>query len=151
MKKIFFFLLSAMISGTSFSQFVARAEIKEDIPGICDKKNVYTLLAMLDGQKEAVAAVKDAAIEKMLADSVVYLKDKADYNDKGMVSIIINCKGDVVKCEIDNKTKSPELDEQVVKVFKTVTFTKPGKLNGKSVDSLRLWSFEIKNGKITIN
>ncbi len=151
MKKILFFLLAAMISGTSFSQFVARAEIKEDIPGICDKKNVYTLLAMLDGQKEAVAAVKDAAIEKMLADSVVYLKDKADYNDKGMVSIIINCKGDVVKCEIDNKTKSPELDEQVVKVFKTVTFTKPGKLNGKSVDSLRLWSFEIKNGKITIN
>lgn len=151
MKKIFFFLSSAMIYGTSFSQFVARAEIKEDIPGICDKKNVYTLLAMLDGQKEAVAAVKDAAIEKMLADSVVYLKDKTDYNDKGMVSIIINCKGDVVKCEIDNKTKSPELDEQVVKVFKTVTFTKPGKLNGKSVDSLRLWSFEIKNGKITIN
>lgn len=151
MKKMFFFLLSAMISGTSFSQFVARAEIKEDIPGICDKKNVFTLLAMLDGQKEAVAAVKDAAIEKMLADSVVYLKDKADYNDKGMVSIIINCKGDVVKCETDNKTKSPELDEQVVKVFKTVTFTKPGKLNGKSVDSLRLWSFEIKNGKITIN
>lgn len=151
MKNIFFFLLSAMISGTSFSQFVARAEIKEDIPGICDKKNVFTLLAMLEGQKEAVAAVKDAAIEKMLSDSVVYLKDKADYNDKGMVSIIINCKGDVVKCEIDNKTKSPELDEQVVKVFKTVTFTKPGKLNGKSVDSLRLWSFEIKNGKITIN
>lgn len=151
MKKIFFVLVCTMISFSSFSQFVARAAIKEDIPGICDRKNVFTLLEMLEGQKEAVCSVKDADIEKMLADSVLYLKDKAGYNDKGMVSIIINCKGDVVKCEIDNKTKSPELDEQVVSVFKKLTFTKPGKLNGKSVDSLRLWSFEIKDGKIKIN
>lgn len=151
MKKSIFILLGTIISLSSFSQFVARAEIKENIPGICDKKNVFTLLEMLEGQKEAVCAVKNADIEKMLADSVVYLKDKAEYNDKGMVSIIINCKGAMVKCEIDNKTKSPELDEQVVKVFSTLTFTKPGKLSGKSVDSMLLWSFEIKNGKITIN
>jgi hypothetical protein len=68
-----------------------------------------------------------------------------------MVSIIINCKGEVVQCKIDNKSKSPVLDEQVVTVFKTLTSWKAGKLNGKEVDSLKLWSFEIKKGKLTLN
>jgi hypothetical protein len=76
--------------------------------------------------------------------------DKLNYNDKGMVSIIINCKGEVVQCKIDNKSKSPILDQQVVNVFKTLTSWKPGKLNGKDVDSMRLWSFEVKNGKIKL-
>ena len=60
-------------------------------------------------------------------------------------------KEEVVQCKIDNKTKSPVLDEQVVNVFKTLTDWKPGKLNNKEVDSLKLWSFEITDGKISLN
>jgi len=138
------------ISFISFSQFVAKAEIKEDIPGLCDKRNVYTMLPMFDGQEEAVCTMKKTEIEKILNDSVSYLKDKPNYIDKGMVSIIINCKGNVAQCKIDNKTKAPELDDQVVNVFKTLAFSKSGKLNGKNVDSMTLWSFEIENGKIKL-
>ena len=105
---------------------------------------------MLGDQKEAVCSVKESEIAKMLNDSVQYIKDKPDYNDKGMVSIIINCKGEVVQCKIDNKTKSPLLDDQVVNVFKTLTSWKAGKLNGKNVDSIKLWSFEISNGKLLL-
>jgi hypothetical protein len=151
MKKILVTLILTFLSAISFAQFVARAEIKEDISGICDKKNVYALLAMLKGQKEAVCSVSKSDIEKMLNDSVQFIKDKPDYEDKGMVNIIINCKGEVVQCKIDNKTKSTELDEQVVNVFKTLTSWKPGKLNDEKVDSLRLFSFEISKGKFKVN
>jgi hypothetical protein len=134
----------------SFSQFVARADIKEKIEGLCDRKNVYALLTMFKRQKEAVCSVKDPAIEQILNDSVTFIKDKADYTDKGMVSLIINCKGEVVQCKIDNKTKSEVLDNQIVKVFKLFTSWKAGKLNGDNVDSIKLWSFEIKDGKIKL-
>ena len=150
MKKVSLLLLFTKLSLLSFSQLVARAEIKENIEGICDIKNVYALLEMFKEQKEAVCSVKDPEIEKMLNDSVQYIKDKPGYKDKGMVSLIINCKGEVVQCKIDNKTKSLLLDEQVVNVFKTLTSWKAGKLNGKNVDSLKLWSFEISDGKIRL-
>jgi len=151
MKKIALLLPFILLSVISFAQFVARAEIKEKIDGLCDNKNVYVLLEMLGDQKEAVCAVKNAEIEKMLADSVTFLKDKGDYKDKGIVSMVINCKGEVVQCKIDNKTKSEALDEQIVKVFKSLTSFKAGKLNGKNVDSMKLWGFDIVDGKIKIN
>ncbi len=150
MKKIALIILLIQFSVCSHAQFVARAEIKEDIPGLCDKSNVYALLPMLGDQKEAVCSVQKTEIEKMLNDSVQFIKDKPGYKDKGMVSLIINCKGDVVQCKIDNKTKSPVLDEQVVNVFKTLISWKAGKLNGKKVDSIKLWSFDISDGKITL-
>jgi hypothetical protein len=67
-----------------------------------------------------------------------------------MVNIIINCKGEVVQCEIDNKTKYPELDNQIVAVFSSLGKWKPGKINGDRVDVSKLWSFVIENGKISI-
>ncbi len=150
MKKISSLLVLFLISVSAYTQFVARAEIKEKIEGICDIKNVYTLFPMFGDQVEAVCSVADSTIEAKLNKEVEFLKDKPNYKDKGMVSIIINCKGEVVQCKIDNETKSTVLDEQVVNIFKTLTSWKAGKLNGKEVDSLRLWSFEIKKGKLTL-
>jgi len=151
MKKIVAVLVLMQISFAGYTQMVARAEIKEKIEGICDIKNVYTLFPMFGDQVEAVCAVPDSAIEGKLNREVQFLKDNPKYKDKGMVSIIINCKGEVVQCKIDNETKSPVLDEQIVNVFKTLTSWKAGKLNGKEVDSLKLWSFEIKKGILTLN
>jgi hypothetical protein len=135
----------------SFAQFVARMEIKEHIDGLCDEKNVYAFLPMLKGQSEAVCPVSNATIRNRLENEVVFLKDSANYEGKGMVNIIINCKGDVVKCETDNKTKSPILDQQIVAVFNSLGKWKPGKLNGEKVDSSKLWSFKIEKGKIIID
>lgn len=135
----------------AMSQFVARLEVKDSIPGICDSKEVYNLFPMFKGQEEAVCPVAEEEIQKRLNQEVGFLKEHTNYKDKGMVNIIINCKGDVVKCEMDNKTKSEELDRQIVAVFNSLGSWKAGKLNGKPVDSSRLWSFEIKKGKITIN
>jgi DNA-binding protein YbaB len=151
MKKILLFLLLFQAAMVSYSQMVAKVEIKEKIDGICDSKNVYALFPMFGDQAEAACATADSTIENRLNAEVDFLKDKPKYTDKGMVSIIINCKGEVVQCKIDNKSKSTILDDQVVAVFKTLIAWKSGKLNGKEVDSLKLWSFEIKKGKLTLN
>ncbi|WP_369403734.1 energy transducer TonB [Flavihumibacter petaseus] len=67
-----------------------------------------------------------------------------------MINIIINCKGEAVQCKVVNKSKSPILDEQVLNVFKSLTSWKPGRLNDNDVDSMKLWSYEVKDGKITL-
>ena len=83
--------------------------------------------------------------------AVTFLKENPKHNDKGMVFIWINCKGEVIKCEMDNKTKDANLDSQIIAVFNSLGKWDAGLLNGKPVDSLRLYSFEIKKGKISIN
>jgi len=149
MKKIFILLLLACGTAAS-AQFVAKMEVKEPIPGICDDKEVYALFPMFEGQVEAVAPVtKDELLKKL--NEISYLKDNPKTKTKGMVSLVINCKGKVVQCEMDgnNKTSSEALDKQIVAVFNSLGEWKPGKLNGKEVDSSRLFSFKVKGGKIS--
>jgi hypothetical protein len=67
-----------------------------------------------------------------------------------MVNLIVNCKGELVRCVIDNKTKNPELDSQIVAVFSELKVWTAGKINNNSVDTSLLYSFVIKNGKITL-
>ncbi|RYG02367.1 MAG: hypothetical protein EOO02_10715 [Chitinophagaceae bacterium] len=141
-------LAHLLTSLSSYSQFVARVDIKEKIEGICDANNVIVVIPMYKGQTKAVCAVADSTIVRRLNTEVEYLKDKKDDNDQGIVRILINCKGQVVKCDTDKKTKDPILDEQILAVFKTVTFTKPAKLKKANIDSLVFWSFEIANGVI---
>jgi hypothetical protein len=52
---------------------------------------------------------------------------------------------------MDNKTKSPELDKQIEALFNSLTGWKAGTLNGKAVDSMLLFSFEIKKGQVVID
>lgn len=143
--------MAVIIYSTSMAQFAARMEVKEHIKGICDKKNVYAIFPMFKDQEEAKCPASKEDIVKRLNSEVTFLKDSSTYEDKGMVNIIINCKGEVVKCEMDNKTKSSELDKQIVAVFNSLGNWKPGKVNGSNVDTVKLWSFEIRKGQISIN
>jgi hypothetical protein len=65
-----------------------------------------------------------------------------------MVNCIINCKGELIRCEIDNKSGSDELDNQVLKVFSSLKTWKAGTLDGVAVDTTILYSIEIKKGII---
>ncbi|MBX9784507.1 MAG: hypothetical protein K2X48_14555 [Chitinophagaceae bacterium] len=146
------FFLTALISCffiLSNAQFVAKMEVKEPIPGICDSKNVCVMFPTFKRQEEAVCPVTNEEILKRLNAEVSFLKDKPDYTDKGMIGIIINCKGVVVQCKMDNKTKSTELDQQIEAVFNSLGEWKAGKLNKKSIDTSRLFSFKIVNGVFT--
>lgn len=142
------FLLMCMIAS---AQFVATMEIKEPIPGLCNDKKVYALFPSFKGQEEAVCPVSKEQILERLNNEIQYLKNNPKYDDKGMIGLIINCKGEVVRCQMDNKTKTPELDNQIEAVFNSLGEWTSGKLNGKEVDTSRLFSFKIKNGKITFD
>ena len=67
-----------------------------------------------------------------------------------MVGLIVNCKGELVQCAIDNKTKSSELDAQIVAVFAKLQKWTAGKVNNVPVDTSVLYSFTIENGKIVL-
>lgn len=130
---------------------VARMEVKEPIKGVCDNSNVLAILPIPgNGQIEAKAPKTKEEIIQELNSKVTFLKDKPDYKDKGMVNLIINCKGELVRCEMDNKTKSPELDKQIVAVFAEMKDWTPGMVNNNSVDTVVLYSFAIENGKISL-
>ena len=83
--------------------------------------------------------------------NLIFLKDKPDYEDKGMVSLIVNCNGEMVQCGTSNKTESPELDRQIVAVFDEMKIWTAGKVRKYPVDTVVLYSFTIKNGKISLN
>ena len=133
------------------AQFIARVEVKEDIPGICNKEEVYALFPSLKGQEVPVCPVSKAEILKRLNSEVPFLLDNPRYKDKGMIGLFINCRGEVVQCKMDNKTKSEELDSQIEKVFNSLGDWKPGKLDGNEVDASELFSFTIKNGKFSFD
>lgn len=151
MRPVLLILLMLIFCTTSFAQFVAKMEIKEPIPGLCNEKEVYALFPSFKGQKEAVCPLSKDAIEERLNSEVQFLKDNPGYEDKGMMGLVINCKGDVVKCKMDNKTKSPELDQQIEAVFNSLGEWKAGKLNNRNVDTSKLFSFKIEQGKIALN
>lgn len=153
MKRVMLLLLIVLVHYTSSAQFVARMQPKETdtLTGVCDRNNIYTMFSMFKGQEEAVCSVSDKEIEKKLNAEVAYLKDHPDTDDKGIISVVINCKGEVVRCQTDNKTKSEELDKQILAVFLPLTDWKPAKLNGKKVDSLILFGFDIVKGKISLH
>jgi hypothetical protein len=131
---------------------IARMEVKEPIPGVCDNENVIVILPFLGNDQVAAKAPKtDAELSQELNAKVTFLKDKPDYEDKGIINLIVNCKGEMVRCQIDNKTKSPELDSQIVAVFATMKSWKAATVNGQAVDSAVLFSFTIKNGKIIVS
>jgi hypothetical protein len=149
MKKALLIFTAVLICISVSAQFVARMEVKEPIPGICNEKEVYALFPSFKGQKPAVCPVSKDDILKRLNTEVEFIKTNPDFADKGMIGLVINCKGQVVKCEMDNKTKSPELDKQIETVFNSLGAWKPGKLNGKEVDTSVLFSFNINNGTFT--
>jgi hypothetical protein len=142
-------LLFPLLACTPVSaQFVAKLEVKEPIEGVCNDKEVYALFPMFDGQEEAICPLSKEAVQKRLNAELAYLQENPKHSDGGMVHLLVNCKGEVVSCQMDHKTKSPVLDEQIIAVFKALGNWQPGKLNGKAIDSSNLWSFKIKRGKV---
>ncbi len=151
MKKSSLIILTTLWAMSVSAQFVAKMEVKEEIPGICDKNEVYVLFPSFKGQEEAACPMTKKDILQKLNSEVPFLKDNPKYKDQGMIGLVINCKGEVVKCKMDNKSKTPELDKQIEDVFNSLGSWQAGKLNAKAVDSSVLFSFKIKNGKFTFD
>lgn len=147
MKKLLLLLLTLSPLALS-AQVVAKMQIDHNIPGLCYENEVYVLLPGFSGQVQAVCPVSKNQILEKLNNEVKFIKDNPKHNDKGMVSIVTNCDGKVVECQMDTHTKNKDLDAQVLAVFSNLGKWEPGKINGKRVDSITLYSFRVKSGKI---
>lgn len=135
------------------AQFEAKVQVDEPIEGLCDKKNVYAMFAMFDGQVEMKCDLDQAAIEEKLNAELPFLAANPKFKSKKhvMLNVWVNCKGELVWCAMDGngESGSAELDEQIVAVFKSLTGWKPATMNGRPVDSMKIWGMEVKNGKLT--
>lgn len=151
MKKLTLFLLVSTFSLAASAQLVATLQLTEDVPGICDKENVYALFPGFEGQVEAVCPMTEDQIVQKLNAEVAFLKENPKYKDKGMMGLLINCNGEVVQCQMDNKTKSPELDKQIEAVFNSLGEWKAGTYKGIEVDTSLLYSFTIKKGVLSFD
>ncbi len=155
---VFVFCAALVMTGcssskdTSVANFVARMQVTEPIPGVCDNSNVIVVLPLSgNGQTEAVPPKTFEEVTVELNEQVTFLKTQPDFKGEGVVQLIINCQGDLVRCQIDKKTKHPEIDEQVIAVFSNLKKWYPGTLNKRTIDTLQLVGFEIADGKFTLN
>lgn len=140
----------AIKKNSSLGDMVAYMQVDDPIPGVCDNTKVIAILPFSgNGQIEALAPLSDAEIIEKLNTEVDFLKDHPDHKDEGMVHLIVNCKGEMVRCEIDNKTQSPELDKQIVAVFAKMLDWEAGSINGEALDTIVLYSFKINKGVIS--
>jgi hypothetical protein len=151
MRKLITTLFIVALCAGARAQFVAKMEVKEPIPGVCNNDAVYALFPSFKGQQQAICPVSKEQIIARLNSEVQFLKDNPEYEDKGMIGLIINCKGEVVQCKMDNRTKSAELDRQIEAVFNTLGEWQAGKFKKKAVDSSRLFSFKILSGELSFD
>ncbi|MCW3085425.1 MAG: hypothetical protein JWP12_2791 [Bacteroidetes bacterium] len=149
MKKItiLFFAIIAF-KAVSAQMMIATMEVKEPIPGTCSEKTVYALFGGFKGQTQAVPPITEKEMMKKLQEELAFLKENPHYKGTLMMSCIINCKGEMVRCEVDNKSGNDQLDQQVLAIFNTFKTWGAGTLNGNAVDCVELFSIDIKKGKV---
>ena len=141
-------LVSCGTSNSSFNNMVATVQVKEPMEGICDNSKVYAILPFDgNGQEEAEHAMSNEQLIKRLNEEVQFLSENSSFNSEGMINVWINCKGQLVKVETDKETGTPELDKQILSIFRTLEKWSPATMHGTPVDSMLIYSFEIKDGK----
>lgn len=152
MKKSILILVVLLGALSVKSQFVMKMEMKVAIEGICDKDEVYALFSSFDDQDEAVCPINEEELEKKLNSEIKFLKENKKFKSKkGVINLIINCKGELIQSEMSNTTGSKELDKQLEDFFNSLGEWSAGKLDGKPVDSTRLIGFKIKKGVLKLN
>lgn len=144
-------LLFGLLAFRSQAQLLMQVQMDDSIEGICDNANVYALYDGFDQQIEPECSFTKEQMENILNDKLQFLKDNPKFKSKGMVGVFINCEGTAVQWDIAMKSKSAELDRQVLEIFQTFNEWTAGKLNGKTVDTRELFSYEIKKGVLKLN
>lgn len=121
----------------------------ENIPGVCDKNEIYIMFSY-KGQEKAVCETSTDEILKRLNSEVPLIKDNSIESYKTLVSLIINCNGKMVQCKLSGEKHIPELDKQIKLVFNSLGSWNAAKFFDKDVDSIILYTIEIKNGEFSI-
>ncbi len=149
-KNIALFLFVSLSFGSK-AQLVATVKMKKNIEGICNHDAVYSLYKGFEGQIEPECSISKEQMEAILNEKLLFLKTNPKFKSEGMVGVFINCEGVALEWDVSVKSKSVELDQQILEVFKTFEEWTAGKFNSKPVDTRELISYKIKQGKIKLN
>ena len=108
MRKLFIvFIILLCCSEQTYSQLVAKVELKEKIEGICDYDEIYYLMQD-ENQLKALPPISKDEIYKKL-NNLNFIKENPKFKSKGTVSLMINCKGEVVECDSQKNLKIVDL------------------------------------------
>jgi hypothetical protein len=151
MKKVLITISLMSLGLNAFSQLLATVQMNEHIEGICNDKKVFSLYSGFKGQVEPKYPLQKDEVQSLLNEKVKFIKDNLKFKGKGMIGVYINCKGDALNWEISTSTKSSELDQQILSVFKTLSKWTPGTLHGEDVDTRVLITYKIKKGVIVVD
>ena len=150
MKKVLILIILAVSYTPIPAQLLSKMEIKNPIEGICNDKEVYALFPSIDtDQIEAASPISKPEILDKLNSKILFLKENKKFKGEGIVKVIINCSGEVVLCKVSKKTKSIKLDEQIEEVFNNLGEWKNATYKKRNVDSVQLFYFKVKRGKIS--
>lgn len=142
------FLLLSFIHITS--QTVITITIKDPPPGLCDVNSIYSLYAPFGNQVEAKSSSAKSEIQNLLNSKLKILKEDLKYKDKGTVTLLINCKGEVLRCTCKTHKKNEKMERELSSFFNTLSGWTAGTYHKKAVDSELCYTFKIKKGAISI-
>ncbi len=145
------FIQGCSSSKGSGKGMVARMEVKEPIKGVCNNDNVLVLMSFMDAKQiKAKSPVSEEKLAAKIQATSAFLHDNPEFTGKGVVSCIINCKGELVQVSMSTKSESDELDQEVMAIFEEQKKWTPGTYYGTPVDNVQLIGFKVENGVITI-
>lgn len=150
MKRGILIILVSFLFKTLNAQFVPLVKPSENKDMLCDSANIYFLQTNTLTHKVLTSVFNIPEIEAKIKAEVFLLKEKIDLSDECMLSVIVNCKNELVSCKIEMKSKETELDLQICKVFKSLKKWTAGEISDRKVDSYRQYKIKIINGEIFI-
>ncbi|MCB0399808.1 MAG: hypothetical protein KDD26_09350 [Winogradskyella sp.] len=145
MKK-FLFILILINSIHTYCQEIKISGYK-NLNGICNPENVEARFSIFTYTSQTKFKIKK--IENELNSRLKLLTTYLNLSEDRMINIVLNCKGDVLKSEIDAKKIDHNIKNEIENTFKMLTIWKKRKYNG-GTDSSILISFKIENGMISL-
>jgi tRNA 2-selenouridine synthase SelU len=119
----------------------------EKLDGICNPGNVAARFSIFTYTSSSNKRIKK--IEKELNSKIKSLKTYSSLSEERMINLVINCKGAVLKSEIDTKKIQPDVKSEIENAFKMLRIWTKRKYNGET-DSSILITFKIENGVIRL-
>lgn len=119
--------------------------LKKTIKNLCNPDEIFGLLNELEGQRRAIRPLSDEKILELLNTNSIFLKENPKFKGKEIITLVVNCEGTLVKCELE-KGKSPLLREEIQQTFFSLGSWIPGQLKGEKVDSVQFIAYRVKKG-----
>lgn len=145
MKK-FIAILFFIICNVSYAQ--TQLTIVDTINGFCNEADLYIIIDGFGNQQEAKCPISNSELANRLKE-LQFFQENPKFKGEILISVDINCNGEVVN--VESKFNDSNLNRQIIDMFFSLGNYTPGIIQSKNVDSIVLYSLEIKKGELILN